>query len=333
MKKYKVMKAIKIGIGSCVSVLIAQTIGLEYATTAGTITFLTIRNTTRDTWTLSANRLISFVVSVFFISFVWNGVDNQSVGFGIFMFIICFLSYEYSWEDAISVNAVIGSHVLLLEQQISVSLFLNELGLLIIGTMVAIIMNLYMPDRVKDIQNDIDYIELELSEILKSMSTHLLKMDRLRSDKIQLLELINYIENSNEKAFEDINNKLYSQSRYYVEYLNMRKNQCIILIHLYGSIQLVQNQCEYMKQVAKVMTEISDSLKDTESIKKLIEKINIFIITTQQSDLPINHKEFMSKVHVLHILYQLQELLQIKQEFLNMLTEEELIIYWNKAYI
>lgn len=61
MKKVDWLKIIKISIGCCFAVFLADWIGLRSATSAGIIALLSIQNTKKETLTIAGKRISAFL--------------------------------------------------------------------------------------------------------------------------------------------------------------------------------------------------------------------------------------------------------------------------------
>ena len=64
MKKVDWLKIIKISIGCCFAVFLADWIGLRSATSAGIIALLSIQNTKKETLTIAGKRISAFFIAV-----------------------------------------------------------------------------------------------------------------------------------------------------------------------------------------------------------------------------------------------------------------------------
>lgn len=328
MNKYLMLKAIKIGLGSSIAVLLASLLGLQYATTAGVVTLLTIRNTKKDTVELASKRLLSYVVSIGVIIITFRVIDDNSIGFGIFITCLVLFSGYFKWDESISINAVIGTHIFLMEEQLTLVFLANELGLVVIGTGVAIIINLYMIDNINEIREDTKYIEKELQSILLDMSHHIRNTKRLDEDKTHIVDLIHYIDRATDKAFENIKNTSNDLAQYYVEYLNMRKGQCVVLLHLYRTMLGIQTECVELEEVAEIIQEISNAIHKTAGVRLIIAELEEVVTKLKLETLPSTSEEFIAKAQIFYILEELEEILRLKREFLKTLTPQEIKLYW-----
>ena len=93
----------KIGIGSSVAIYIAELLHLQYATSAGIITLLTLTTTRWGTFRLSLQRVLTYVASVGACWLIFHVIPSVWVEYGIFLFFnSCCLVYMYSRLDNFS---------------------------------------------------------------------------------------------------------------------------------------------------------------------------------------------------------------------------------------
>ncbi len=329
-----VLKAIKIGVGSSVAVLICELMGMQYATFAGIVTLLTIRNTKRGTLAIAGKRFLSFAASMMCLALLWNTIENTNFLFVMFMLILAGASCAAKWEDTISVNAVVGGHVLLLERTMTQDFIWNELGLLTVGLGVAIVFNSYIPGNLAEIQEDIAYVEAELSAILHTIAQQLHNAEGLNAEAVRLCSLKEHIAQAGEKALDNMNNTLTvaasAQSKYYVEYLNMRKGQCALLLQVHQALLQVTMDCEEVQQIAEIVQEIAQAVHYKVGIRAIIAELEEVVCHMKTETLPQTNMEFACAVQVFYVLELLEEFLREKRAFLLTLTEREKELYWKE---
>ena len=82
-QRFKIRKLLllsaKIGIGASVAIYIAQLLNLEYATSAGIITLLTLITTKWETLKLSLLRLVTYAISVAFCWVIFHFIPNKQL--------------------------------------------------------------------------------------------------------------------------------------------------------------------------------------------------------------------------------------------------------------
>lgn len=330
LNRESLIKVIKIAAGSALAVFVSEGLGLQYATSAGIITFLTIQNTKKATLQLSLNRFLSFLVTVILSVVLISVIGGNVISFGIFMLILTGVSYRFSWDAAISVNAVLGTHFILMEQQVTLSFLLNETCILAIGTIIAILLNFRMPNKEDDLHNDIDYIENSIKELLFRISRHLQKKEKIEMDKESVGKLIQYIDKAIDKAFANRENTLKDHSHYYIEYLIMRKNQCIILMHVARGLIEIKALPDQAMPVTDLIHDIASEYSIKNDASKRLERLHSIADFLDDQPLPKTKTELHERAVLFQIVKELEEFLRVKHEFLQGMTEEQKEIYWGE---
>ena len=106
------LQSVKIAVGSSAAIYIAEQIGLENATSAGSIALLTLVTTKWETVKLSVYRLLSFFFTALLAGLTIGLLESEWIAYGIFMFMVMTMCHALGWQATISVNAVIGTHFL-----------------------------------------------------------------------------------------------------------------------------------------------------------------------------------------------------------------------------
>ena len=325
------LKILKIAVGSSIAFAIASALGLQYAASAAIVTLLTIQNTKRATFQLALKRLLSFLVTIGLAFVIYPLLGCNAPAFALVMLLLVGISYKFKWHDAISVNAVIATHYLV-EQNFTLAFVGNEAAMVFIGTVVAMVLNSYMPDGVSNIKTDIHAIENRIQQVLRLMADYLKDKADLSDCEIHLHELARQLDKGLEKAFENRDNRFSSHTRYYIEYMEMRKSQCQVLEGLLDSCHILSELPKESQMVSAFLRHMADSFHERNNVQELLEQLLELIEEVRQEPLPQTREEFEDRAIVFHILLDLEEFLVIKREFVENMTEEEVLIYWNDDF-
>ena len=328
MNKHTWIQVFKIGIGSALAILIAEWMGLSYATSAGIVTLLTIQNTRKDTFHLALRRILSFGVTMLVAYLCVTFIPMRFLSFGIFMLALVGISYYLDWNGAISVNAVIGTHVLLMENGLDWKLVGNEAAMVLIGIVIAVLFNMRMPSNEAELQMDIAHVDSYMDDNLISIADHLCSHSKLDKDRRHLSALLEHISKAIEKAYANRNNTLRSHSDYYIDYLNFRKEQCEILLHVYYIVAHHDFVVEEAKIVAEIIREVAGHLHVQKEIEAVMHKIDKTAQEIIHGEMPKNQQEFEGKAVLYQLLYELREFLWHQELFIQNVTEEQILAYW-----
>ena len=159
----------KVGIGSAIAIIVAETLGLMYSPSAGIITLLTVQNTRKETLLIASKRIVSFLMAVIISYIMFGSLGYNAWVFGGFVLVFVALSYLFDLKDGISMNAVLMTHFLI-EKRVDWQIFVNEAMILGIGMGIGIVINLIMPNYKKKIMFKQHLLEEEMKKILKSMA-------------------------------------------------------------------------------------------------------------------------------------------------------------------
>ena len=85
----KIIFTVKIAVGSCISIVLAEYMGLDFVSSAGIITLLTILTTKWATVKLAFNRILSFIVTVCISKIAFGVSDINWMNYCLFLLLLC----------------------------------------------------------------------------------------------------------------------------------------------------------------------------------------------------------------------------------------------------
>ena len=321
----------KIAVGSSAAIYIAQTLGLENAASAGTITLLTIVTTKRETLKLSAYRLITFAVSVLLAAMTIGCLESVWIAYAVYIFAVIFICQMFGWQATISVNSVIGIHFLT-SKDFSLSFIFNEFLLVFIGITIAVLLNLfhdYKSQEDKLIQSMRD-TEERLQMILGGLAAYLsgknMQWDVWNDIRRLEQDLEGYIKN----AYEYQGNSFQSHPGYYTEYFEMRLNQLGMLHNLHYEVKKIRSMPRQAMVIADYILYMMDYVVEVNSPDEQIARLEEIFADMKKETLPESREEFEARAVLYHILMDIEEFLLFKKRFVESLDEKKLERYWKK---
>lgn len=164
------LQALRIALGCCLSIWIAELLHLEYAIYAGSITFLSVITTRWESLRIMGARIASYVVTAALAGVIFHFVQSRWIAFGFFMFLLVLVIRALGWDSTLAVNVVIGTHFLA-NMDFGLGFILNELMLVLVGTAVGVFVNLFQnTSRIqKLIRQEIAVADRNMQEILRQI--------------------------------------------------------------------------------------------------------------------------------------------------------------------
>lgn len=353
LNKVNHLFVIKVGIGSAIAIIMAETLGLMYSPSAGIITLLTIQNTKKETMLIAIKRIISFLLAVTISYMMFSSFGYSPVVFGGFVLAFVGLSYLFNLKDGISMNAVLMTHFLV-EKRIDGPMFVNEVMILGIGMGIGIVINLIMPNYKKEIFIKQHILEEEIKKTLKSMAIALRNKkaclmqegsydnsfyqdsiietsDTNEYTTIDFRSLDTLLEELLRKAYEDAENTLLTNTRYLISYLEMRRHQIEVLKVISRNITDIPVLLKQSIPLANFLERTSERFHELNNAKGLLEDLNNLLIQYKQDKLPVTREEFEYRAVLFQILNELEHFLLIKRNFVLELETKDMKSYWNKT--
>lgn len=320
--------AAKIAVGSSAAILIADLLSLDHSASAGIVALLTLMTTKWETLRLSVLRLISFVITMIIGAAVFYLVNIDWLSYGIFIFFLIFITYALGWVSTISVNAVIGTH-LLLDGHFGTADVFNEFMLVMIGIILAIVLNMFHDYRhqKKTITANMRAIEGKMQKIMRELADFLVNDEPELGKREEFEALDRELEACIAESMDYQDNTYHSHPAYYIDYFRMRQSQCHIIFNLHDELERIKTLparagevSEYMYYVADNIVEFADPVPQLARAQELFEKM-------RSDALPGSPDEFESRALLYHILSDLEEFLRFKQRFISELTPEQIKEY------
>ena len=326
-KGHSMLKLIKISVGTAVSIFLADALGLSYGTSAGIITLLTIQDTSKETISISVKRVFAFLLATALSYAIFHMIGYYAFAYGIFLFLFIACCKPLRLSAAVSTNAVLATHYLL-AKGMSFTIISNEAFLLIIGAGIGTLLNLYMPGKVKEIRTTQHILEEDLKTVLSRMSEYIKKEDKSDYTGNCFNKLSADLSDGKKLAFAYMNNTFFQESKYFIEYMNMREQQCTVLKDIYKKIMSIRTVPAQTEQISSFIYEISASFGESNNAKELLDSLAGLLDRMKGSSLPASREEFENRAILYSILMDLEYFLLLKKEFADSLTEEQIRRYW-----
>lgn len=173
MKEHIDHRVIKTAFGTFLAVYIAEFLGIRFAATAGIVTIISIQSTKKESLTIAIERFIASCVGLSIAVFLMYFFGYTPLVLGIFILIFMPVCLKFNLFQGFLATVVLATHILAVKE-ISVSILINEFSILLLGMFIALILNLYMPNFSKDMEESHEKINDMMKHILYFMSDELL---------------------------------------------------------------------------------------------------------------------------------------------------------------
>lgn len=288
------LKLIKTSVGSAISLFIAMALGLNNAASAGIITLLTIHDTSKETINIALKRIAAFFIATLFSYVIFHVAGYNFIAFGIFLFLFMGCCQMLKLKDAVSTNAVLVTHYLI-KGSMEIPFILNEALLLFIGAGIGTLLNLYIPGKIKEIRHTQHILEEDLKTVLLRMSEYIVKEDKSDYTGSCFQKLLADVDEGEKHAYAYMNNTFFQESKYFMEYMQMRRQQCVVLQDIYKKIVSLSFIPPQALQISEFIRNISISFGESNNARDLLDELAILTSGMKNSSLPVTREEFENR--------------------------------------
>jgi len=331
------IKIIKIAAGSSIAILIADLLGLSYSASAGIITLLSIQDTKRETLVVAGKRLLAFLSAIIIAYVLFQSFGYYTITFGAFLLVFVTGSYLFRIPDGIAMCSVLVTHFLI-EKNMEAAFIGNEIMIMLIGTLTGVLLNLYMPGNTRMVKADMHLIEEDIRTILGEMSA-LISRERmpLVNESIckdahildkELDSLDIHLKAAMSRAYENMNNTLLSDTRYYLQYVTMRRNQYDILSHIKEQLCLLTAVPRQAAPISLFLKNIVEQFHEYNNAEGLLAELEQIKSGFRAEPNPVTREEFENRAVLYLILYDLETFLNIKRNFVNNISLNQIETFW-----
>lgn len=302
-------------VSATIALAIANELNLQFSTVAAVIAILSIQDTRKKALIVGKNRIIACTVAIFLSVIIYKYIGQNPITFALFLIIFIPFTSKINISEGMVPAVVLSTHILVTDE-ISLYLIVNELLIMIIGVGIASIANLYMPSLNQEFEKDKEYIEKSYKIILSKMSKSLLTYTVDRDEEILIRDIENRLNESLDRAYKIYNNNFSEANYYYVDYMNMRKNQFEIIKKLRSHFEKFYMSFEQTHMISKFTKNVSEQIKDRNDCKELLEELNLLKLGFKEMALPKTREEFENRAQLLQFLNDMEDLLIMKRNFI-----------------
>lgn len=306
-------RTIKTALGTTISILLAQTIGLNNFASAGILTILCIKPTKVKSIKASWDRVLACIIAMGFSALFFEGITYHPVTIGLMLLFFIPTAVMFKAQEGIVSSSVIILHIYS-AGNVTISLLLNELGIIITGVGMALLMNLYMPSVDKKLK---DY-QKELEENFRKIMLEIVKYLRTSDNSwggVELTETAKQIDEAKTLAFRDVENHFRRNENLYYHYFKMREKQFEIIERILQLVASLPVTVVQGKMIANFMEELAEYISPGEVPQNFLEKLLDMRIQFQNMELPKTREEFEVRASLLQLTKELEQYLILKKSF------------------
>ncbi|GIN60613.1 hypothetical protein J27TS8_06060 [Robertmurraya siralis] len=306
-------RTIKTALGTTLSILLAQTIGLNNFASAGILTILCIKPTKVKSVKASWDRVLACLMAMLFSTIFFEGITYHPITIGLMLLFFIPTAVMCKAQEGIVSSSVIILHIYM-AGNVTFELLLNELGIVIIGVGMALIMNLYMPSAGKKLIQYQAELEDNFRKIILEI-VHYLRTSDSSWDGSELTRTARLIDEAKTMAFQDVENHFRRNDHLYYHYFKMREKQFEIIERILPLVASLPVTVVQGQMIGDFLEELAEHISPGEVPKNFLENLLEMREEFQSMGLPQTREEFEVRAALLQLTKEMEQYLMLKNSF------------------
>jgi len=303
-------RTVKTAIGVTLAISIAQLIGLNSFPSAGIITILCIQVTKKKSLYAAFCRFVACIIAMIYSTIFFEGIAFNPIVIGLMLLVFIPTVVKLNVQEGIVTSSVIILHIYS-AGHVTPKLLLNETGLLIIGITVALIMNLYMPSKEKEMKHFQESIERDFKIIMKKMVLYL-RTGQSDWDGKELLSVMDHLAKGKVLAYRDVENHVKYYDDVFYQYFIMREKQFEVIENMLSFAAKIPSANPYSTVIANLIEEMSEHIHPYNTAYIYLSKLEGIKEEMKKMDLPVNRDEFDVQTELFHLIREVEKYLVLK---------------------
>ena len=314
-------RTIKTAVGTAISILLAQQLGLDNFASAGILTILCIQVTKRRSLRTALDRFLACVLAMPFSALFFEGISYHPLVIGLMLFFFIPTIVMLKAPDGIVTSSVIVLHIYM-AGKVTMAIFLNELGVISIGIGVALLINLYMPSVDKKLQDYVSEIE-ENFKIIFSEMVRYLRIGDSNWDGKEITVGARLLDEAITLALQDVENHFLRDEDTYFHYFTMREKQFDIIERILPIVTSITHTVKQGHMIADFLEELSENIHSRNTAHIYLKKLREMKKTFEEMELPKTREEFEVRAALLQLVNEMKDYLIIKSTFKGLISSSE----------
>jgi len=309
-------RTLKTAVAAALAMWIAETMQLDYYVFAAIIAILSIQATRKKSFRSSYERIMASVLAIGLGFVIFEVIGYRPISIALYFIIFLPLTQRLRLQDGFITSVVILTH-LYVARQLNLSIFLNELYLLLIGVGVGLLVNMYMPSLDRKIAERRLQIDQRIAALFFEVAAAI-ETGRINRHSLTLHETERLLKEGKDASLKRMGNAIgrRNDDEDY-RYFRMREQQFELLNGIVRNVDDLVLVVDEGKKVADLFRTIGDNVRPDADATLFLMELKRLLEDFRESPLPKTRDEFEVRSALLHMLQEAEQYLKLKQRFVD----------------
>ncbi|MEC5422314.1 aromatic acid exporter family protein [Virgibacillus sp. C22-A2] len=306
-------RTIKTAVGTPIAISIAQLLGLTNFVSAGILTILCIQPSRKKSYLSAWHRFIACVIASIYSFVLFETIGYHPIVIGIMLFLFIPTTVLLKITPGIATSSVIILN-LYSASSISLTFFMDQFILIIVGIGTGLLLNLYMPsldNKLKDKQKQVEHY---FQRILFEVAVYIRDKD-ISWDGKEITRCEELLEEASSLVELDRENHLLRNEHPYSDYFRMRSRQFKLLQRMLPLVTKIPNTGSISEKIARFFEGLSEGVHPGNTASLYLDELEELRKEFNKAELPSTREEFETRANLFRLLHEVEDYLQFKEKY------------------
>ena len=213
----------------------------------------------------------------------------------------------------------------------SLHFMMNEFYLILIGAIIAFLLNLVHDYSGEEeyLNSCMIYMEDKIQSLMYLIVHYIQSEERNTTIWKELEDIKEQAEKYIHIAMEYQDNTFHSHPGYYIDYFEMRMKQCNVIHNLHYEMKKIRHMPDEAMIISSYVFDMLVCVKEHTVPTAQLDELHELFAIIRNNSLPKTREEFESRAMLYHILMDLEEFLVFKRRFVDGLDDKKRKLYWD----
>ncbi|WP_270169288.1 aromatic acid exporter family protein [Paenibacillus sp. SYP-B4298] len=300
-------RTVKTAVGVCLSILIAELLQLSYFSSAGILTLLCIQRTRKQSIAAVLDRFFACLIGMLMSSALF-----WLLGYHVWSILALYLLFipvlvRFRLQNGIASSSVIIMHSYV-RGHVSLAFFANELGIIVVGLGVALLVNLYMPGLDRQIDQFKREVSAKMASIFHELGQYLREGSSLWDGK-ELLELGDLLQRARHLAVLEVENNVTGKLNPFYYYVDKKSQQFQIIERMVPLVSRIGLRLEQGERIGEFLQQLGNNIDRIDMSGEYLKQLKAIREYHKVLPMPRDRSEFESRASLFTLANELESFL------------------------
>ncbi len=307
-------RTIKTAVGTTISVVLAQILGLDFFSSAGMLTILCMQTTWKKSLETAFARFFACLVAIIVASLFFTVFGQHAIVIGLVLLVTIPIAVRFKIAGGIGTSSVVMFH-LYNAPEINLGFIVDRIILVVIGIGVALAVNFYMPSADKELETYQQKVDVQFRRLFILMA-QAIRGEDVKGVSKEIRKADEMIKNAKKLGIREMQNCVWTTDSRYYRYFSSKEKQLDVMKRVTPLLDIISATYEQSYMIADFLDSMADSMRPEAKESITLPQLKEMRQQFRELPLPKTVEEFENRAYLMQFVYEMEQYLSMRRTYL-----------------